>query len=104
MQKHSQAGQGLLADNAVFPGIDEDNDDISDFNRNFNAQPGYVDVFDVNRRGNRAPPGDGVVQIHHWSAHFGFGPRKHDRGLSDTPFAVSAVADDVAYPLLDKWN
>ena len=42
---NTRQGQGLLADNAVFPGIDEDNDDISDFNRNFNAQPDYEEPF-----------------------------------------------------------
>ena len=42
---NTRQGQGLLADNAVFPGIDEDNDDISDFNRNFNTQPDYKEPF-----------------------------------------------------------
>jgi len=42
---NTRQGQGLLADNAVFPGIDENNDDISDFNRNFNSQPDYTEPF-----------------------------------------------------------
>ena len=42
---NTRQGQNLLADNAVFPGIDEDNDDISDFNRNFNTQPDYEEPF-----------------------------------------------------------
>ena len=41
----TRQGQNLLADNAVFPGIDENNDDISDFNRNFNNQPDYEEPF-----------------------------------------------------------
>lgn len=42
---NTRQGQGLLSDNAVFPGIDENNDDISDFNRNFNTQPDYTEPF-----------------------------------------------------------
>lgn len=42
---NTRQGQGLYADAAVFPGIDEDNDDISDFNRNFNMQPDYDEPF-----------------------------------------------------------
>ena len=42
---NTRQGQGLYADAAVFPGIDEDNDDISDFNRNFNMQPEYDEPF-----------------------------------------------------------
>jgi len=42
---NTRQGQGLLTDNAVFPGIDENNDDISDFNRNFNTQPDYDEPF-----------------------------------------------------------
>ncbi len=42
---NTRQGQGLLSDNAVFPGIDENNDDISDFNRNFNDQPDYAEPF-----------------------------------------------------------
>ena len=42
---NTRQGQGLLSDNAVFPGIDENNDDISDFNRNFNSQPDYTEPF-----------------------------------------------------------
>ncbi|MBT3342289.1 MAG: hypothetical protein HN712_16150 [Gemmatimonadetes bacterium] len=42
---NTRQGTGLLADNAVFPGIDENNDDISDFNRNFNSQPDYTEPF-----------------------------------------------------------
>ena len=42
---NTRQGRGLLTDNAVFPGIDEDNDDISDFNRNFNREPDYAEPF-----------------------------------------------------------
>ena len=42
---NTRQGQQLLTDAAVFPGIDEDNDDISDFNRNFNTQPDYEEPF-----------------------------------------------------------
>ena len=42
---NTRQGQQLLTDAAVFPGIDEDNDDISDFNRNFNTQPDYAEPF-----------------------------------------------------------
>jgi hypothetical protein len=42
---NTRQGQSLLTDNAVFPGIDENNDDISDFNRNFNTQPDYDEPF-----------------------------------------------------------
>ena len=42
---NTRQGRGLLTDNAVFPGIDENNDDISDFNRNFNREPDYVEPF-----------------------------------------------------------
>ncbi len=42
---NTRQGQGLYSDAAVFPGIDEDNDDISDFNRNFNMQPDYDEPF-----------------------------------------------------------
>ncbi len=42
---NTRQGQALLTDAAVFPGIDEDNDDISDFNRNFNTQPDYEEPF-----------------------------------------------------------
>ena len=41
----TRQGTGLLTDAAVFPGIDENNDDLSDFNRNFNAQPDYEEPF-----------------------------------------------------------
>lgn len=34
-----------LTDPAVFPGLDENNDDISDFNQNGNAQPDYYEPF-----------------------------------------------------------
>ena len=42
---NTRQGRGLLTDNAVFPGIDENNDDISDFNRNFNREPDYAEPF-----------------------------------------------------------
>ena len=42
---NTRQGLDLLTDNAVFPGIDEDNDDISDFNRNFNTRPDYEEPF-----------------------------------------------------------
>jgi hypothetical protein len=42
---NTRQGRGLLTDNAVFPGIDENNDDISDFNRNFNREPDYTEPF-----------------------------------------------------------
>ena len=42
---NTRQGQNLLTDAAVFPGIDENNDDISDFNRNFNSQPDYEEPF-----------------------------------------------------------
>jgi hypothetical protein len=42
---NTRQGQGLLYDNAVFPGFDENNDDISDFNRNFNSQPDFDEPF-----------------------------------------------------------
>lgn len=42
---NTRQGQNLFADNAVFPGIDENNDDISDFNRNFNSEPDYEEPF-----------------------------------------------------------
>jgi hypothetical protein len=42
---NTRFGRNLRTDDAVFPGLDEDNDDISDFNRNFNNQPDYVEPF-----------------------------------------------------------
>ena len=42
---NTRQGLNLRTDNAVFPGIDEDNDDISDFNRNFNTRPDYEEPF-----------------------------------------------------------
>jgi hypothetical protein len=42
---NTRFGSNLRTDDAVFPGLDEDNDDISDFNRNFNALPDYVEPF-----------------------------------------------------------
>jgi hypothetical protein len=42
---NTRQGLGLRTDNAVFPGIDDDNDDISDFNRNFNTRPDYDEPF-----------------------------------------------------------
>ena len=42
---NTRQGRDLLTDSAVFPGIDENNDDISDFNRNFNSQPDYTEPF-----------------------------------------------------------
>jgi hypothetical protein len=42
---NTRQGRGLSADNAVFPGIDENNDDLSDFNRNFNREPDYAEPF-----------------------------------------------------------
>ena len=42
---NTRQGRGLLTDNAVFPGIDENNDDLSDFNRNFNREPDYAEPF-----------------------------------------------------------
>ena len=42
---NTRQGTNLFTDAAVFPGIDENNDDLSDFNRNFNAQPDYDEPF-----------------------------------------------------------
>jgi len=42
---NTRFGRNLTFDDAVFPGLDEDNDDISDFNRNFNGQPDYAEPF-----------------------------------------------------------
>ena len=42
---NTRQGIGLLTDSAVFPGIDENNDDLSDFNRNFNRLPDYDEPF-----------------------------------------------------------
>ena len=42
---NTRQGIGLLTDSAVFPGIDENNDDLSDFNRNFNRLPDYAEPF-----------------------------------------------------------
>lgn len=42
---NTRFGRNLTYDDAVFPGLDEDNDDISDFNRNFNGQPDYAEPF-----------------------------------------------------------
>ena len=41
----TRSGRSLRSDNAVFPGLDEDNDDIPDFNRNFNGTPDYDEAF-----------------------------------------------------------
>jgi len=42
---NTRFGRNLRTDDAVFPGLDEDNDDISDFNRNFNQTPDYAEPF-----------------------------------------------------------
>ena len=42
---NTRFGRNLRTDDSVFPGLDEDNDDISDFNRNFNNQPDFVEPF-----------------------------------------------------------
>ena len=38
-------GSGQFPDREVFPGLDENNDFISDFNQNQNSQPDYVEPF-----------------------------------------------------------
>lgn len=42
---NTRFGRNLKTDDAVFPGLDEDNNDISDFNRNYNTQPDYAEPF-----------------------------------------------------------
>jgi hypothetical protein len=42
---NTRFGRNLKTDDAVFPGLDEDNDDIPDFNRNFNNMPDYAEPF-----------------------------------------------------------
>ncbi len=42
---NTRFGRNLKTDDAVFPGLDEDNDDIPDFNRNFNDMPDYAEPF-----------------------------------------------------------
>ncbi|MBI2505010.1 MAG: hypothetical protein HYW07_17465 [Candidatus Latescibacteria bacterium] len=39
------SGSGQIPDREVFPGLDENNDFISDFNQNQNDQPDYVEPF-----------------------------------------------------------
>ncbi|MEW6751357.1 MAG: hypothetical protein AB1505_10320 [Candidatus Latescibacterota bacterium] len=42
---NTRFGRNLRVDDAVFPGRDENNDDISDFNRNYNDIPDYAEAF-----------------------------------------------------------
>ena len=42
---NTRNARGVKTDNAVFPGLDEDNNDISDFNRNYNQLPDYIEPF-----------------------------------------------------------